>query len=150
MILQKELKQLEDYIHSFEKIKLSVSSKSIGWHLDHSLKVINSVINALKKSNPKDYTWRFNLTRTFVYTLNYFPRGKGKAPKRVLPPETLEKEDIYEQIVHVKLNLESLRSLPKNSNFEHPYFGMLNLAQTFKFLRLHTNHHLKICKDILA
>ena len=149
MLLQKELNQLEEYINSFEKINPSISSKSIGWHIDHSLKVINSVVNALKESDPTAYKWKFNLVRSFVYTFNYFPRGKGKSPKRVLPPKELIKEDIFDQIVQAKLNLEIVIALPAKSNFKHPYFGRLNLRQTFKFLRLHTNHHLKICRDIL-
>ncbi len=150
MLLQIELNQLEEYINSFEKINTTISSKNVGWHLDHSLKVINSVINAVKESDPAAYKWKFNFIRTFVYTFNYFPRGKGKSPKRVLPPEELLKEDIYDQIVQVKLNLESVSSLPAKSHFKHPYFGVLNLRQTRKFLSLHTNHHLKICADILT
>ncbi len=149
MLFQKELNQLEEYTNYFEKFKTSVSSKSVGWHLDHSLKVINAVINTLKESKPSDYKWKFNLIRVFIYTFNYIPRGKGKAPKRVLPPEILIKEDIYSQIVQAKLNLETVIGLPSKSNFTHPYFGMLNLKQTLKFLGIHTNHHLKICSDIV-
>ena len=63
MLLQKELNQLEKYTNSFEEFKPSVSSKNVGWHVDHSLKVINSVINTLKESKPKNYKWKFNIMR---------------------------------------------------------------------------------------
>ncbi len=149
MLLEKELNQLKEYTNSFEKIKTSISSKSVGWHVDHSLKVINGVINALTKSNPKGYKWKFNMVRAFVFSFNYFPRGKGIAPKKVLPPEVLVKDDVYSQIVQAKLNLEIVITLPAKSNFNHPYFGVLDLRQTLKFLGLHTNHHLKICRDIV-
>jgi len=149
MHLQKELNQLEAYITSLEKIDPSISSKNIGWHVDHSLKVINSVVSVLKESDPTAYKWKFNLLRTYIYTFNYFPRGKAKAPKRVLPPEQIRKTAIYDQIAKAKSNLEIIAALPATSNFQHPYFGTLNLRQTLKFLSLHTNHHLKICRDIL-
>jgi len=75
MHLQKELHQLEDYINYFEKNNPAISSKNVGWHLDHSLKVINSVVNALKKSDPSTYKWNFNLVRAYVYTFNYFRKN---------------------------------------------------------------------------
>jgi len=148
MLLSKELNQLKEYSNSFDKIETSVSSKSVGWHIDHSLKVINGIVSMLKESNPEEYAWNFNLVRTFIYTFNYIPRGIGKAPRRVLPPENIVKEDLYTQIVEAKLSLESVSGLPAKSNFKHPYFGMLNLKQALKFLVLHTRHHLKICGDI--
>jgi hypothetical protein len=49
----------------------------------------------------------------------------------------------------VTKNLESFNDLEKNSFFIHPLFKQLNKKQTIKFLKLHTNHHFKIIKDIL-
>ena len=42
-----------------------------------------------------------------------------------------------------------MKELHANSNFKHPYFGVLNLKMTKRFLEIHTNHHLKIIKEIL-
>ena len=47
-----------------------------------------------------------------------------------------------------KNSLVDLETLNANSYFTHPYFGDLNLKKTIWFLNLHTNHHLKIIKDI--
>ena len=47
-----------------------------------------------------------------------------------------------------KINPFDLETLNANSYFKHPYFGDLNLKKTLWFLNLHTNHHLKIIKDI--
>jgi len=149
MVLKNELKLIEEYLEKFHQSKTEVSSKGVDWHLDHSLKVINGVCVALEKSDPNLYQWKFNTTRMFVFLVKHFPRGKAKAPKRVLPPEIILKEDISKQIVIAKEKLKNIVNLPSKSNFIHPYFGMLNLKQTQKFLQLHTIHHLKICKDII-
>jgi len=149
MILKNEFTLIEEYLEKSRQSKTEVSSKGVDWHLDHSLKVINGVCVALEKSDPALYKWTFNATRVFIFLVKRFPRGKAKAPKRVLPPEIIVKEDISKQIVVAKEKLSTITNLPSKSNFMHPYFGMLNLKQTQKFLQLHTVHHLKICKDII-
>ena len=149
MLLINELTQIEDYLKESHQLNADVSSKGIDWHLDHSLKVIISVCRAVQKSTPSSYKWKFNSIRVVVFLVSYFPRGKGKSPKQVLPPEIILKEDISNQIALAKESLNNTLNLPSKSNFKHPYFGVLNLKQTQKFLRLHTKHHLKICADII-
>ena len=149
MVLQKELAEIEQFIEKYKAQNSSISAKGIDWHIDHSLKVIISVCRLLKKSDPSTYKWKFNGTRLFVYTFNYFPRGKGKSPKAVLPPTNILKEDLKNQLDETKQELNSLLNLPQKSYFNHPYFGSLDLIKTKKFLKLHTLHHLKICREIV-
>ena len=149
MLLNKELIEFEQFIDKYDQQKQSVSAVNIAWHLDHSLKVINGVCGMLKKSKPSDYQWKFNHIQLIVFTLNFFPRGKAKSPKAVLPPDNISKEDIKAQLKKAKEELNSIINLPANSHFQHPYFGALNLKRTKKFLKLHTIHHLKICRDIV-
>ena len=85
-----------------------------------------------------------------LYLFNYFPRGKGKAPKAVVPTDVQTSEQLREDLQTVRLMLLELEHLDAKSNFMHPYFGQLNLKQTKKFLALHTKHHLKIIDDILS
>jgi hypothetical protein len=148
-MLEKELNFIKAHLNSLEKENLDVSKANVGWHLDHSVKVINSVFKGLQNSNSNEYKKDFNLLRSFIFTLGTFPRGKVKSPKRVLPPEIILKEDLENQLRLVTKNLESFNDLEKNSFFIHPLFKQLNKKQTIKFLKLHTNHHLKIIKDIL-
>ena len=94
------------------------------------------------------YKEKFKL-RLVVFTLGFIPRGKGKSPKRVLPPEIILKEDLEKQLVEAITNIESIQKLENNKYFTHPIFKQLNRNKTLKFLKLHTKHHLKIIKDIL-
>jgi len=148
--LTEEIVELEKMIAHSEFCATQVSAKSIDWHIDHSLKVIIKISNALKNSDPLTFQWKFNLVRYIVFLTKYIPRGKGKAPKVVLPPNKILKEDLLLQIDKTYQNLNEFENLPANSNFKHPYFGLLNLKMTKKFLKIHTNHHLKIIRDIKA
>lgn len=148
-MLEKEFLLIKEYIKDFEKENLEISKGSVGWHLDHSLKVINGVYRALKESDPSEYKRKFNGLRLFAFTLGSFPRGRAKSPKRVLPPEIIIKEDIEKQLTSAIKNFKSFQDLKENQYFTHPLFKQLNKKKTIKFLKLHTNHHLKIIKDIL-
>jgi hypothetical protein len=148
-MLEAQLELIESCFDKIEVSNLKVSKASVGWHIDHTVKVMNKVCDTLIFSNPKDYEAKFNIRRNLVFALGFFPRGKAKSPKRVLPPEIILLEDIQTQFTKAKLNLKEIQNLDKNSNFEHPIFKQLNKKQTLRFLKLHTEHHLKIVKDIL-
>jgi len=140
--------QLESHIVDFEKTNVAISQSSVGWHIDHSLMVINGIIDQLKKSNPEQYKWRLNWNRIFIQSINKIPRGKAKAPKVVQPLEPATAALLISKLEIAKNSLVDLETLNANSYFTHPYFGDLNLKNTLWFLNLHTNHHLKIIKDI--
>jgi hypothetical protein len=80
---------------------------------------------------------------------NNIPRGKAKAPKQVLPVDAIAIEDLQNKLALAKSNIALLEKLHKNSFFTHPYFGDLNLKAAIWFLKLHTQHHLKIVNDII-
>ncbi len=143
------LVELESKINFFEITNASVSKSSVGWQIDHSLRVFNGIISLLKKSNPEEYKRKFNFARTVVFGLKYIPRGKANAPKAVRNYEEILKEDLISQIEISKKLILDLKDLQKNNCFSHPYFGILNLKQSIKFLEIHTSHHLKIINDIL-
>lgn len=148
-MLEQEFALIKRYINHYEKKNEKISKVSVGWHLDHSLKVLNSVYNALKKSDSKAYKSEFNALRIFIFILGFFPRGKAKAPQRVSPPEIISKEDIKIQLDVAVENFKSFKDINEHQYFEHPLFKQLKKKKAIKFLRLHTNHHLKIVKDIL-
>jgi hypothetical protein len=144
------IESLESKIEFFEATKQLVSKSTVGWQIDHSLRVVNGIIETLKKSNPSSYKWNFNFKRIVVFTIRSIPRGKANAPKTVRTYDEIKKQDLINQIEISKKLISELVTLHKKNNFQHPYFGKLNLKQSVKFLEIHTNHHLNIVNDILA
>jgi len=149
MLLKNEIIEIDQMTAYVDRIKPEISTRAIGWHLDHMLKVINSVTKSLKKSNPEEYKWKFNLLRFIFFTIRSFQRGKGKAPRSVISENKIIKEDIGRQLKEAKINLLEMDKLDPNNYFKHPYFGSLNLRATKIFMKMHTRHHLKIIKDII-
>ncbi len=147
--MNKELTAIEKYIKDKDKSREKVSKVTVGWHLYHSLRVINSVCNSLQSSDPNVYKKEFNFVRFLVYTMGKIPKGRGKAPKSVLPPNEITTEDIITQLEKAIEKLDMFETLHEKSHFKHPVFGVLNKKQTRRFLKIHTKHHLQIVKDIL-
>jgi hypothetical protein len=149
MKLNQYIDQLEQNCKLYATINKNVSSKGVDWHIDHSLKVFNNVVFSLKESNPADFKWKFNFLRSYILCLGKIPRGKAKAPKAVNNLKSISIEELHQQINEAKKYVLELPTFHKKSNFNHPYFGVLNLRMTILFLEIHTHHHLKIIKDIV-
>ena len=147
--LQHLLNKLQSNISTLNIVNLEFSGGSVGWHIEHSLKTIDQIVNACKNSNPSKYQWHFNFNRFLILSITKkIPRGKAKAPKVVRPEGEISKESLQLHLEKVSQNLENWNGLDKNVHFPHPFFGILNKKETEKFLVLHTNHHLQIIEDI--
>lgn len=147
--LLSQLEEIENLKQFSEKISPKISEASVGWHLEHSLLVISITLEGLKISKPENYQPKNNFAKIFVMTTGYILRKKIKAPKIVIPESDYNPENISRKIEFLKENLSQINILHPNSFIEHPYFGHLNVKEILKFLKIHTNHHLKIVKDIL-
>ena len=110
---------------------------------------LNGVINFLIQSNPKDYKWKFNLSRIVVLTTKKIPRGRAKAPKVVQPKDNIDIGFLQNHLSETQKKIKELDQLSKNNYFDHPFFGKIKLKQTIKFLEIHTKHHLDIINDIV-
>ncbi len=148
--MQDLLQQLEyNLVHSHKENK-NVSTANVGWHIDHSLKVINGISHAALQSDPKDYKWSFNFVRILVFLRGGIPRGKGKAPETVVAKGDITEENLIAQLNKAKEVVEKIKTLTPKQHFKHPFFGVLHAKQTQKLLRMHTQHHLSIIKDIIT
>ncbi len=149
MILKKEFITIEENLAFFDIKNSKISSSKIAWHLDHIIKVINESFKAYKNSKPQNFVKKFNKYKFVIYLINRFPRGKAKAPKEVDSKNEIELQQLKKDIFWAKENINSIDSLDKKLYFKHPIFGHLDKKEYLKFLKIHTNHHLKIIKDIL-
>ncbi len=99
-------------------------------------------------SKPEQYRRKFNWWRLIIFTRGKFPDGKAETLNYVFTDETICIKDIYVRLRNASEQLKKIKKLPKNAHINHPYFGMINLKQSVKFLEIHTKYHLKIIKDI--
>ena len=147
--IEQRLKELFAYVQHAEKVNPSVSSSNVGWHIEHSLLVIIKMITAVIASDPTQYKWKFNLSRAIVFTMNRFPRGRGKAPEAVNPKQ-IEKPDFDVLFEKTKQKIEELKKAEPNKFYEHYILGTLNKKNTIIMLDIHTNHHIQLIKDIIS
>ena len=147
--IEKRLEKLYTFIKDADRVNSSVSSANVGWHIEHSLLVIIKMISALTASDPAQYKWKFNLARAMVFTINKFPRGRGKAPDPVNPKQ-IERTDFDALFSKTREKIEELKKADPNKFYEHNIFGVLNKKNTFVLLDIHTNHHIQIIEDVLS
>lgn len=148
--LQKAITTLSNFTPHHAAIQQEVSKSSVGWHVAHSYLVILGIGSALVASDPTAYKSSFNLKRTVVLLLGKFPRGKAKAPERVLPKGDITESYLAELAEKANDIVSKFANLPAKANFQHPFFGVLHKKTALQILALHTQHHIKIMKDILA
>ncbi len=147
--LDVHLLKIESYIEMGESIDPEVSKVNVAWHLYHSLLTIKQIYIALEKSDPDQFNSSVSVLRTLSLTGNYIPRGRAQSPTSVRPPDDLTKQDVQDLLEITKNLASQFKSLDEGSYFDHPYFGHLDRSHAMRFLQVHTNHHLKIVKDIL-
>jgi hypothetical protein len=108
------------------------------------------MITAVEHSNPADIKKKFNPKRSLVLMLGKIPRGKAKAPDAVKPGAEINRATITGLIEKARQKAESFEKLSQDKFFTHPVFGDLQLNQARKIIAIHTDHHIKIIKDIIS
>ncbi|MFC4685799.1 DUF1569 domain-containing protein [Epilithonimonas pallida] len=149
MTLEKLLQKIESLLPEINKENPSVSKASVGWHLEHSLLIINGSLKGLTMTNPENYNPKFSIKKFVFLNFGLIPRGKIKSPKQFVPLETPTKESIEKLLNLAKEKLEAVKNLPEKAFITHPFLGDLDKKTTLKFLGLHTKHHLKIIDEII-
>jgi hypothetical protein len=83
-----------------------------------------------------------------VFMLGSFPPGKRKAPAALNAlTKKISKEDARNLIVKLRKRVDEIVLLAEHTSSDckiaHPGLGMLTAAQWIKFIRIHTQHHIK-------
>lgn len=147
--LRSQLDEIELLIPRMSEKNVAVSAAPVAWHLSHSLKVIYNVLGSLENSEPSEFKKKFNFKRLLIFTTGKIPRGKVRAPSAVVPDADQTSEKLEHHLQQTRSKTLVLENLPKMAFFDHPFFDHLNRDQTTKFLVIHTEHHLKIARDII-
>jgi hypothetical protein len=146
--LRKQLDELASYIPQFDLRNDAISASTVGWQIEHNLLVISSVIEGVKRSDPAQFKWSFRPMKYVVFWSGIIPRGKVGAPKLVTPGEITP----YTLRTHIDLcrvRLDELAGMDAGHYFTHPFFGDLKKKEAIPFLFIHTEHHLKIIREML-
>jgi hypothetical protein len=147
--LELKLNEVASYIAVRDTINLEVSEAPVAWHMDHIYLMVNQLHKALQYSDESNYKAESNATRDYVFTYNTLPRGKVIAPESVSPKGTITINTLQMHYDQALATVEKLPMLSEKKHFNHPILGTMNRDDTIKFLTIHTEHHLKIIRDIL-
>lgn len=147
--LKVKLNEVASYIALRDTINLEVSEASVAWHMDHIYLMVIQLHKALKYSDESNYKAESNMTRDYVFTSNTLPRGKVTAPEAVRPEENVTINTLQMHYAESLATVKKLPMLAEKKHFDHPILGTMNRDETINFLTIHTEHHLKIIRDIL-
>lgn len=146
--MDEQLEEIKRYIDLTSLRNEEISHWSVGQQIEHILLTDKEVLQQIIHHfmfNPEEGkpTTLFGYLMLFT---GYIPRGKGVSPTKTVPKELEERQlyPLHKQVEKKKPLIEqSLYAFP------HPYFGMLTIKQWLRFLDVHTNHHLKIIRELL-
>jgi hypothetical protein len=127
-----------------------VSAWSPAEHVDHLLKVTKSILDRLPSDEavPRGTS----LFGRALLALRWIPRGLARAPER-LTGKQCTPEELRARLTRVTMAVAAVDGAAVDAarirNVPHPRFGGLTPAQALRFATVHTEHHLKIVRDIL-
>jgi len=140
--------ELASYIPQLEARNENVSSSTVGWQIEHSLLVVSSVLEGLKRSNSAEFKSSFHPLKYLILWRGIIPRGKVKAPSRV-SPDSFTSETLQAHVALCREKIAKIDQLEAGQYFTHPMFGDLKVKEAIPFLAVHTEHHAKIIRDML-
>ena len=144
-----KLNEVASYSNVRDTINGKVSEASVAWHMDHIYLMVNQLHKALKYSDEINYISESNTTRDYVFNSKTLPIGRVTAPEIVSPQKNVTLKTLQMHYDEALASAEKMPLLAEKKNFKHPILGTLNRDETIQFLNIHTEHHLKIIRDIL-
>jgi len=133
----------------------SISSWSVGKHVEHLALSGELTLDGMSKlsANPQPAApGQPTFVGRICLWFGYIPRGRGKAPKGVVPQgipnEVIANrlEAVRQGFTELEASVEPLSS--STATVPHPVFGRLDACQWLRFTEIHNRHHQKIMRDI--
>lgn len=133
----------------------SISKWSIGHHAEHLALSDEFTLDGLSKllANPEGgKPGKPNLVGRLCLWVGFIPRGRGQAPKGVVP-QGIPSEVVHDQLVVVRQGFVDLQASADQlsssiATVPHPVFGRLDASRWLRFTVVHHHHHQKIIRDI--
>jgi len=122
-------------------------------HLDHAIKVAASIVNRLLDLEAPRGGRGVSAMGRLIMLVGRIPRGRGKSPERLRGTrQTAESLQASLAKLEGKLDLLAAQHLEpaRGPVVPHPRFGGLTPPHALRFAVVHTDHHLRIIRDILA
>lgn len=120
-------------------------------HLDHSVKVMSSIVRRLLHADAERGR-PLSVIGRLVLLFGWIPRGRGKSPER-LRGARVTREELAAALDALASQLARLDAShlahARGPVVPHPSFGGLTPSQAVRFAAIHTKHHLKIVADLL-
>lgn len=146
------LSDIAHWIPQADQIALSVSTWSIGQHLDHAMRAQAGIAATLDGSATIVDGPPTTLLGRVLLAVGWIPRGRGRAPPYTVPQpvDAQALQSAFDAAItrHAALaaHLPDIAGDPSRSM--HPVFGGLTRRQWLRFAFIHLRHHLKIVRDI--
>jgi hypothetical protein len=134
-------------------LKQNISGWSAAEQLDHTLKVNGSVLaRVLQDPEPDPLPKPMNLIGRIILALGWIPRGKGRSPKSMRgEPATCPALETQASKVRQQLEAVTAAHVARSRPLvPHPRFGGLSTEEALRFMVVHTEHHLKIVREIVG
>lgn len=130
-----------------------ISAWCIAQQLDHLLKVASSIVRRINQPGVEPLKNGVTFLGRMVLTSGWIPRGRGKAPERLVgticSAAEIEAALVQLETMMDAIDVDAARS-SRAATVPHPKFGGLTPSQALRFAAIHTDHHLKIVAEILA
>lgn len=148
MILSNEISELESYLDNLRLISTDVSTVDVGWHIDHVLRANVVICYQLIQSDNETPKRNYNLHKARISLTKSIPRGKKETHPSVSSAKEVTIQDVQRRLKTLKALLPKLEDCHPENGFVHQAIGWMNLEWSKKFMQIHTEHHLKIIRDI--
>jgi hypothetical protein len=129
--------------------RAEISGWSIAEQLDHVMKVNSSVLTRIAEK-PLPLEKPINMVGRVILAIGWIPRGKGRSPKS-LRGAVASRNDLISATARLRSQIDALSTeliARRDPVVPHPFFGGLTAAQALRFMVVHSEHHMKIVRDI--
>jgi len=143
-----QLDALSGWVEQRDRLHAPTSMWTIGQQIEHCCLVIGGVHEALRRSEPPAPPAKITIVRRAVWWTGRIPHGRANAPKSVQPAAVPDRTHLEAAIERARGQVDSIRNLAQDAWFRHFMFDVLRRDEALRFLQIHTNHHLRIMKQI--